>query len=82
MTKIFHSKTKSRESEISLDFQINIFISIMTIDGLNEVKLRALEMAIDFLRDESAGINILKPEDKSTDVFTLANKIYNYISMP
>ena len=54
----------------------------MTIDGLNEVKLRALEMAIDFLRDESAGIDILKPEDKSTDVFTLATKIYNYISMP
>jgi hypothetical protein len=54
----------------------------MTIDGLNEVKLRALEMAIDFLRDESAGIDILKPEDKSIDVFTLANKIYNYISMP
>lgn len=54
----------------------------MTIDGLNEVKLRALEMAIDFLRDESSGIEILKPEDKKTDVFTLADKIYNYISMP
>lgn len=52
----------------------------MTIDGVNEVKLHALELAVDFLRDESSGIFILKEDDKKSDVFTLADKIYNYIT--
>lgn len=54
----------------------------MSIDGLNEVRLHALEMAANFLRDESSGISVLKLEDKKIDVFSLADKIYNYISMP
>ena len=52
----------------------------MTIDGVNEVKLHTLELAVDFLRDESSGISILKEDDKKSDVFTLADKIYNYIT--
>lgn len=52
----------------------------MTIDGLNEVRLRAFELALDIIRDEFSGINCVKPEDKK-DVFTLADKIFNYISM-
>ena len=52
----------------------------MAIDGINEVKLHALELAVDFLRDESSGISILKEDDKKSDVFTLADKIYNYIT--
>jgi len=53
----------------------------MTIDGLNEVKLRSIEMAIEILRDENSGMILLNENDKK-DVFTLADKIYNYISMP
>jgi len=53
----------------------------MTIDGLNEVKLRAFELALDILRDETSGITHLSHEDKlKLDVFALADKIYNYIS--
>ena len=53
----------------------------MTINGINEIKLHALELARDFLRDEFSGISILKVEDKKSDVFTLADKIYNYITI-
>ena len=53
----------------------------MTIDGVNEIRLHALELAVDFLRDESSGISILKVDDKKSDVFTLADKIYNYITI-
>jgi len=53
----------------------------MTIDGLNEVKLRAIEMAISILQNENEGMSLLNENDKK-DIFTLADKIYNYISMP
>ena len=53
----------------------------MTIDGVNEVKLHALEMAMDVIRDTASGIEHLKPQDKiKLDMFDLADKIYNYIS--
>ena len=54
----------------------------MTIDGLNEVKLRAIEMALDIIRDESCNptLHIVEDKDKK-DLFTLADKIYNYISV-
>ena len=51
----------------------------MTIDGLNEIRLKAIEMALDILRDENSGLKIVNAEDKK-DLFTLADKIYTYIS--
>lgn len=53
----------------------------MTIDSVNEVRLCALQMAIDILKDDSSGFGLLSAADK-TDVFTLADKIYKYISQP
>lgn len=54
----------------------------MTIDGVNEVKLHAFELAMEILRDVRSGIALLKINDSTVDVFELADKIYNYISMP
>ena len=51
----------------------------MTIDNVNEVKLHALEMALDIMRDENSGMHHVKDEDKK-DLFTLADKIYKYIT--
>ena len=54
----------------------------MTIDGINEVRLHAFELAIEILRDVRSGVSLLKVNESNDDVFTLADKIYNYISMP
>lgn len=54
----------------------------MTIDGINEVRLHTFEFAIEILRDVRSGVSLLKANDNNIDVFTLADKIYNYISMP
>ena len=54
----------------------------MTIDGVNEVKLHAFELALDIMRDENNGIRHLGNAEDGKDVFKLADKIYNYISMP
>ena len=52
----------------------------MLINGLNEVRLKAFEMAFDILRDDYSKTAMLKPEDRNIDLFTLADKIYIYIT--
>ena len=51
----------------------------MLINGLNEVRLKAIEMALDIMRDEYLRVNIINQEDRK-DLFVLADKIYTYIT--
>lgn len=52
----------------------------MLINGLNEVRLKAIEMAFDIMKDEYSKATMLKTEDRNIDLFTLADKIYTYIT--